>query len=182
MLNPNEIEGYNNSLSAEKNNDISFEYIIPFPQELADNIDKFIERFQISYDILVNKLLSYHFHDLKSEFESEDYLLLTYYYFCVDEIFNNAEKKNCYSLNEAELKTKSIPIKVNQKFHSIIKEISKEIHYKPEIFIKKAVECQWNEISNNLEAGYYYIIKDFCNISRIKKILEEVFKKEDIKE
>ncbi|KKL44471.1 hypothetical protein LCGC14_2365330, partial [marine sediment metagenome] len=40
---------------------LSIEYNIPFPETLARNIDKFIEKFHISYEILFNYLLNDHF-------------------------------------------------------------------------------------------------------------------------
>ena len=182
MIIPNEIEGYNDSLSTENSNNKNIEYTISFPQNLVDGVDKFIERFQTTYDILVNKLLSYHFYDLKSEVESEDYELLTYYYFCIDDIFNDSENKACDSLNEAEITNKNILVEISQKYHTVIKEISEEIHYAPEVFIRKAIQWQWNIIGDHLEAGYYYIIEDFCDVSKIKKTLEDIFEKKDNEE
>ncbi len=180
MINPNEIDGYNDSLSTENNKNI--EYTISFPENLVGKINKFIERFQISYDILINKLLSYHFYDLKSEVESEDYELLPYYYFCFDEIFNNSENNTCDSLNKAEMKIKNISVKIGHKYHTVIKEISEEIHYTPEVFIRKAIQWQWNIIGDDLVAGDYYIIEDFCNISKIKKFLKDLFEKKEDKD
>ncbi len=40
----------------------------------------------------------------------------------------------------------------------------------------KAIKCQWKYIQSDIDAGYYYIIDDFCNISKIKQALEKVVK------
>ena len=50
------------------------------------------------------------------------------------------------------------------------------IHYKHELFVSKAVKCQWERIQSDIDAGYYYIIDDFCNVSLIKRALEKVIK------
>ena len=50
------------------------------------------------------------------------------------------------------------------------------IYHKPEDFISKAIKCQWEHIESDIEAGYYYIIDDFCNVPKIRKALENVVK------
>ncbi len=51
---------------------LSIEYNIPFPETLARNIDKFIEKFHISYEILFNYLLNDHFNNLHYEIREDD--------------------------------------------------------------------------------------------------------------
>jgi hypothetical protein len=42
-------------------------------------------------------------------------------------------------------------------------------------FIRKAIQYEWGKLDDTLEAGYYDIIEEFCNISRRKKIFKDLF-------
>ena len=105
---------------------------------------------------------------------------IKYYYFCINEIFNESENHDFELLTDSEIKIKKIPVKISREYNTLIKEISKLIHSAPEVFIRKVIEWQWYQVGNSLNAGYYYIIEDFCDVSKIKKALEDIFKKEDI--
>ncbi|MFW9873642.1 MAG: hypothetical protein ACFFG0_11095, partial [Candidatus Thorarchaeota archaeon] len=149
---------------------------IPFPENLAKCIKKFIDKFHTSYERLFNYLLNDHFNYLHYEIIEDDNELLTFYYFCVDTIFS--EKNNSDHMNplKSEMKTKTIIVKITEEFDTVIREICKEIYHKPEVFIHKAIKCQWEHLKSDIEGGYYYIIDDFCNVSKIKHSIEKVVK------
>lgn len=176
MIDPNNIEETNISEILEIGNENFVEYIIPFQENFIRRVNKFVEVFHTSQDILFNRLIKYHFELLLSEIESKDFELLSFYYFCVDEIFSDNEISNCESNNELDIQTKNFSIKLNSEINVVVKIICEEIHYKPEEFIKKAIQYQWESIGNDIEACYYYIIDDFCNIPRIKNKLEKALK------
>ena len=176
MIHSNEIGDVNNSIQIENKNCIKFEYIISFPEFLANKIDELVERFHSSNNIVLNRLLINHFDILLSEIEREDYELLSFYYFNIDEIFADNEVKDSESCSDSGIKIKKISIKVNPEINTVIKTICEEIHYKPALFIQKAIQCQWNMIGADIEAGHYYIIDDFCNIPRIKQALKNSLK------
>ena len=176
MLNKNEIEIINNPTQMGNKNKRSIEYNIPFPETLARNIDRFIEKFHTSYEILFNYLLNDHFNNLHYQIREDDNELLSFYYFCVNAIFSENKNSDFESLSKSEMKTQNITVKITEEFHTVIKEICEEVYYKPELFIMKAIKCQWKYIQSDIDAGYYYIIDDFCNISNIKQALEKVVK------
>ena len=176
MINPNEIENLNISPEIENKNKRSIEYKIPFPENLASRIERFIEKFHTSYKNLFNYLLNEHFNMLHYEIKEDDNELLTFYYFCVDSIFSENSNSDDIPPNKAEVKTVNIIVKITEEFDTVIKEICEAIYHKPELFISKAIKCQWERIKSDIDAGYYYIIDDFCNVSRIKQALEKVLK------
>ena len=176
MIGQNEIEN-SNTLHEEKNkNKKSIEYIIPFSDILVSKIDTFIERFHTSYEILFNELLNNHFSLLFSQIESDDNNLLSFYYFCVDEIFFCNKNLSDESPDKSDLKIKKILFNTSSEISIVIRIICEEIHCEPETFIMKAIQHQWELIGADIEAGYYYIIDDFCNIPRIKQTLEKLLK------
>lgn len=176
MINPNEIENLNISPEIENKNKRSIEYKIPFPENLASRIERFIEKFHTSYKNLFNYLLNEHFNMLHYEIKEDDNELLTFYYFCVDSIFSENSNSDDIPPNKAEVRTVNIIVKITEEFDTVIKEICEAIYHKPELFISKAIKCQWERIKSDIDAGYYYIIDDFCNASRIKQALEKVLK------
>ena len=176
MMEQHEIENSNTSPEIENKNKRSIEYKIPFPETLARSVDRFIEKFHTSYEILFNYLLNDHFNILHYEIKEDDNELLSFYYFCVDAIFSENKNSDYESPSKSEMKTQDITVKITEEYDSVIKEICEEIYYKPELFISKAIQCQWERIKSDIDAGWYYIIDDFCNISRIKHTLEEVLK------
>ena len=176
MLNKNEIEIINNPTKMEDKNKRSIEYIISFPETIARRIDRFIEKFHTSYEILFNYLLNDHFNNLHYEIEEDDNELLNFYYFCVNAIFSENKNSDFESHTKSEMKTQNITVKITEEYDIVIKEIYEEVYYKPELFIMKAIKYQWEYIQSDIDAGYYYIIDDFCNISKIKQALEKVVK------
>ena len=74
------------------------------------------------------------------------------------------------------MKTKIISVKLSKELSVEIENICEEINYIPSKFIKDAIQCQWEGIGDGLEAGYYGIIEEFCNIPRIKQSLEKILK------
>lgn len=174
MIEQNDIE--NSSMLPEIRNKNGVEYEIPFPEPLARSFEKFVNRFHTSYEKLFNYLLNAHFNYLHYEIIEDDNELLIFYYFCVDDIFSENNNSDCKTPNKSEYNTQNITVKITEELNTVIKEICEVIYYKPETFISKAIKCQWELIKSDVEAGYYYIIDEFCNISRIKKALEEVLK------
>ncbi len=180
MMNQNETEILNAPLEIENKNKRSVDYSVPFPETLTRNFDKFIENFHTSYEILFNYLLNNHFNFLLYEIKEDDNTLLIFYYFCVDVIFSENNNSDYNSPNKSEMNIQNINVKITEEFDDVIKEICEAIHYKPDIFISKAIKCQWEQIQGDIEAGYYYIIDDFCNISKIKQALEKVVKQSKV--
>lgn len=177
MINPNKIENPTILTDMKNQNKKSVEYKVPFPKPLARSIEKFIDKFNISFENLFNYLLNNHFNYLHDEIKGDDNELLTFYYFCIDDIFSENNNSDYRTPNNSELNTQNLTVKINGDYSSVIEEICEEIYYKPEIFIYKAIKCQLELIKSDVDAGYYYIINDFCNVSRIKKALEKVVKK-----
>ena len=176
MMEQNEIENSNASPEIENKNKRSIEYKIPFPETLARSFKRFIEKFHTSYEMLFNYLLNDHFNILHCEIREDDNELLSFYYFCIDTIFSENENSDYESPTKSEMKTQDITVKITEENDTVIKEICEEIYYKPDLFINKAIQCQGERIKSDIDAGWYYIIDDFCNISRIKQALEEVLK------
>ncbi len=176
MINSNEIENSNISEIIENKNENIIEYEIQFKESFLKKLTKFIETFHTSYEIFLNKLLVYHLDTMLGQIKSKNYELLSFYYFCIDEIFSDNEVSNCESNSELDIQTKNLSIKLNPEISVVVKIICEEIHYKPEEFIKKAIQYQWESIGNDIEAGYYYIINDFSNITRINQTLEKALK------
>ena len=174
MMRQNEIEISNTSPGIKNKNKSSIEYNIPFPETLARSIDRFIEKFHISYEILFNYLLNDHFNNLYYEIKEDDNELLSFYYFCFNAIFSENKNSDFESPIKSEMKTQNITVKITEEYDIVIKEICEEVYYKPELFISKAIKCQWERIQSDIDAGYYYIIDDFCNVSKIKQALEKV--------
>jgi len=174
MIGQNDIE--NSSVLPEIRNKNGVEYEIPFPKPLARSIEKFVDKFHTSYEKLFNYLLNNHFNYLHYEIIEDDNELLIFYYFCVDDIFSENNNSGCKTPNKSEMNTQNIIVKITEEYDTVIKEICEEIYHKPKDFISKAIKCQWECIKIDIEAGYYYIIDDFYNVSRIKKALEKVVK------
>lgn len=176
MINPDDCEESNIQVQLENKNKKNVVCEISFPEFYANRIDMFVKRFETSYEILINKLLNSHFKVFLSEIEAYGYELLCFYYLGLDEIFCNDESKDNEELNNSEMKTKIISVKISQEISIEIEKICEEIHYSPNEFIKEAIQCQWDWIGAGLDAGYYDIIDDFCNIPRIKQALEKILK------
>ena len=176
MINPNEIENQNISHEIKKKIKRNIEYKIPFPKSLASSFEKFIDTFHSSYEKLFNYLLNDHFNFLHYEIKEDDNELLIFYYFCVDAIFSENNSSSYKSPCNQEANTQNITVKITEEYDTVIKEICEVIYYKPEMFVSKAIRCQWERIQSDIDAGYYYIIDDFCNVSKIKQALEEALK------
>jgi len=174
MMEQNEIS--NILPERKKNNKDGIKYEIPFPETLARKIDRFIETFQTSYEVLFNYLLNEHFYILHYQIKEEEYQLLIFYYLCVDEIFSEDNDSDYESSGKSEIKTQNISVKITEEYDTVIKEICEKMYYKPELFVSKAIQRQWANIKSNIDAGWYYIIDDFCNVSKIKQALEKVLK------
>ncbi|MEE9377479.1 MAG: hypothetical protein V3V33_05540 [Candidatus Lokiarchaeia archaeon] len=179
MINPNEIENPRILPEIKNIKKNVIEYEIPFPEPLARSIEKFVDKFHTSYEKLFNYLLNNHFNYLHYEIKEDDNELLIFYYFCVDDIFSENNNSDYKSPHKSEMNTQNITVKIFEEYNAVIKEICEEIYHKPELFISKAIRCQWERIQSDIDAGYYYIIDDFCNISRIKQALEEVLKESE---
>ena len=104
-------------------------------------------------------------------------VVFTFYYFCIDDIFSENSNSECKTPIEPEINTQNIAVKISEEYNAAIKKICEKIYHKPEDFINKAIKCQWECIKSDVDAGYYHIIDDFCNIPKIKKALEKVVKK-----
>jgi len=179
MINPNELDEHDISTQVENENKEENVLEIPFPEDLAKLIDKLIKKSQVSYDILINKLLYNHFLEIQSELMVGKYDLLRSHYFCIDEIFNGFKNENNDSSNKSEKKFKQIPVKINQRYLSIIKAICQETYLELEFCISKAIQIEWQKIGTHIEAGYHDIIDDFWNVSKIKQALDEVLNDKD---
>ena len=174
MIGQNDIE--NSSVLPEIRNKNGVEYEIPFPKPLARSIEKFVGKFHTSYEKLFNYLLNNHFNYLHYEIKEDDIELLIFYYFCIDDIFSENNSSDCKTPNKLEMNTQNITVKITEEYNTVIKEICEVIYHKPELFISKAIKCQWERVESDVDAGYYYIIDDFCNVPKIKQALEKVLK------
>lgn len=179
MLDKNEIDIRNNPMQIENKNKRSIEYEIRLPEIIVDRMDLFIDRFQTSYEELFNYLLRNHLYMIFSEIKGKDYELLSFYYYCIGEIFYDNESLGEGSSSKSELKPKNISVKISQELDIVIEILCEEIHCSPKLFISKAIRCQWENIRNNIDAGWYDIIDYFCNIPRIKQTLEKFFKSDN---
>lgn len=177
MMEQNYIENSNILSERNKKNKDGIKYEIPLPETLARKIDRFIETFQTSYEVLFNYLLAEHFYILHYQIKEEEYQLLISYYLCVDEIFSENNDPDYESSDKSKIKTQNIYVKITEEYDTVIKEICEKMYYKPELFISKAIQRQWENIKSNIDAGWYYIIDDFCNISKIKQTLEKFLKR-----
>ncbi|MEE9379515.1 MAG: hypothetical protein V3V33_15935 [Candidatus Lokiarchaeia archaeon] len=176
MLNKNEIDISNNPVQIENKNKYSIEYKIPFPEPLARGFERFVEKFNTSYENLFNYLLNDHFKNLLYEIKEDNNELLIFYYFCTDAIFSENKNSDYNSPNKTEMKTQNITVKITEEHNTAVKEICKVIYYKPKKFINKAIKCQWERIKSDIDAGWYNIINNFCDLPRIKHSLEKVMK------
>ncbi len=131
------------------------EYQIPFPEILARSFDIFIKQFHTTYEILFNYLLNSHFNILHYEIREDDYELLTFYYFCTDPIFSENSNSDYKSPNKSEMNIQNITVKITEEYNAVIKEICEEIYHKPELFISKAIICQWERIQSDIDAGWF---------------------------
>lgn len=153
-----QIENENSNFLPEIKNKRSIDYSIPFPETLARNFERFIENFHTSYEILFNYLLNNHFNFLHYEIKENDNTLLIFYYFCFNDIFSENSNSDCKTPNKSEGNTQNIIVKITEEFDTVIKEICEVIHYKPELFVSKAIKCQWECIESDVDAGYYFIL------------------------
>ena len=117
-----------------------------------------------------------HFNYLHYQIKNDDNELLIFYYFCINDIFSENSNSECKTLNKPEMNTQNITVKITEEYDAVIKKICEEIYHKPELFISKAIKCQWERIESDVDTGYYYIIDAFCNVPKIKHALEKVLK------
>ena len=176
MINSNDLEEPNIPSQTENKNKKNIVYEIPFLEPLANKIKMFIDRFNTSYEILFTKLLETHFKALLNEIETKDLELLCFYHLELDKIFCNNNSKDKKDSSNSEMKTKIISVKLCKEISVEIENISEEINYIPSEFIKDAIQYQWGVIGDALEAGYYGIIEEFCDIPRIKQSFEKILK------
>ncbi|MFW9877783.1 MAG: hypothetical protein ACFFG0_32270 [Candidatus Thorarchaeota archaeon] len=176
MIEQDDIEKSRILPKIKSKNKNGIKYEIPFPEPLVRSFEKFIDTFHISYEKLFNYLLKDHFNFLHYEIKEDNNELLIFYYFCVDAIFSEDNNSDYKSPNKSEINTQNITVKFTEEYDTVIKEICEVIHYKHELFVSKAVKCQWERIQSDIDAGYYYIIDDFFNVPRIKQELEKVIK------
>lgn len=130
---------------------------------------------------IFNYLLNDHFNILHQEIREDNNKLLCFYYFCIHTIFSEKKNSECKSPSKSDMKTQYITVKIPEEYDTVIKEICDVIYHKPELFISKAIQCQWERIKSDIDAGWYYVIDDFCDIVRINHVLEELLKQSKAK-
>lgn len=146
MIEQNDIENPNILPEIKNINKNGIEYEIPFPEPLARSIEKFVDKFHTSYEKLFNYLLNNHFHYLHYQIIADDNELLTFYYFCIDDIFSENSNSECKVPNKPETNAQNITVKISEEYNTAIKKICEKYITNPKILLARLLIVNGNAL------------------------------------